>query len=248
MIDFFDCNYWVDSDLDDGGLQKLKETNIKKTIITNSLSLKYDSMIGNNELLELKREENVFYSFILVPEIYDQVDFYEYVKKIFDKGVRLFRFYPRSHLFYINDYYMEKILDFFSSKSIPIMLDLKQFDITGNKYFAIGDLEKVIAKNAHMPVILEASLKQCMFNRIFFPLLEKYENLYIETSDLLLMDQIENMVEKFGPKRFIFGTGFPSKEIQISTERILDSQMDDFSKECIAFNNLDHIVRSIQIG
>ncbi len=248
MVDFFDCNYWVSSEISKEELKIVKDANIKKTIITNRLSLQYDSMIGNDEMLQREREENIFYALILVPEIYFLLDFKQYIKDAIEKGVRLFRFFPKSHLFNINDYYMEKIFDFFSSYALPVMLDLKQFDITGNKYFAIDDMERVIAKNPHMPVILETSLKQCFFNRIFFPLLEKYENLYIETSDLLLMDQIENMVQRFGPKRFIFGTGFPTKEVRIGTERLLYSQMDDFSKSCISFNNLDHIVRSIAIG
>jgi hypothetical protein len=247
-MEFFDCNYWVDSTLREEDKTRLKEAGITKAIITNISSLKYDSIAGNSELSGFGKEEGIFFCFVLVPEIYFLLDFKGYIAGAIKSGVRLFRFFPRSHLFNINDLYMEKILGFLSERHIPVMLDLKQFDLTANKNFAFADLEKVMAKNPGMPVILEASLKQCMFNRIYFPLLDRYENLYIETSDLLLMDQIENMVEKFGPKRFVFGTGYPTKEARSSSERILDSQMDDFSKRCISFDNLDQILRRIEIG
>ena len=62
---------------------------------------------------------------------------------------------------------MKKIFNLLSEKKFPIMLDLKQLDITGNKYFDIDVLERILDENKNMPVILETSLKQCMFSRYF---------------------------------------------------------------------------------
>ncbi len=266
MIKFFDVNfwigssdYWLSSDLyNDKEKQKdllkikekLKDNDIRKVLVTNKLALNYDWDVGNGRLLnsKLSKIENLYYSFVLNPDIYFKYDINNYIKKAFQNKVRLFRVFPKKQLFYINDFYMEKIFDVLSEKKFPVMLDLKQFDITGAKYFDINVVETVLEKYQDMPVIMEASLKQCMFSRYFFPLLEKFENLYLEISGLLLYDQIELYVEKFGSDRLIFGTNYPNLPIEINTNRIILADISGEDKRNIAFNNLNNIIEGIEIG
>jgi predicted TIM-barrel fold metal-dependent hydrolase len=128
------------------------------------------------------------------------------------------------------------------------MIDLKQLDITGNKYFAIGDIENLLNKYSRIPLILECSLKMLMFNRLIFPLLDKYNNLYIETSNLLLVNQIEDIVDKFGSKRLIFGTNYPFLDIEFSIGRLLLSDLDESSKDDISFGNINNILNNIEVN
>lgn len=260
MIKFFDTNFWINSSFynkeeDESGIRKIKQiiagNDISDLIVTNRLALDYDWNIGNGELLNsnlCKEIDNLYYCYILTPDVYFTYSFDKYLEKAFSDNVRLFRFFPKHQLFFINDYYMKKIFSILSKKKFPIMLDLKELDITGNKYFDINVLEKILDKNEEMPVILETSLKQCMFNRYYFPLLEKFENLFIEISGMLLVDQIEGYVEKFGSKRLIFGTNYPDTAPELSTNRILLSEMNESDKENIAFNNINNILRGIEIG
>lgn len=259
MINFFDINHWVDGNnfVKDGRkeIRSLKDSleanNISTAILTNNLALNYDWNIGNNELLKnpgLLKEDNIYFSFILAPEAYFIFDFKKYIKDCLKNKVRLFRLFPRSHLFKIDDYYMEMIYRVLSQHRIPVMLDMKQLDITGNKYFELDGLKRVLAKNRDMPVILECSLKQLMFGRFFYPLLEEYRNLYIETSGLLLINQIEDIASKFGPGRLIFGTNYPNLEMGLSTGRIITSDMEDKIKQDISTGNISMVLRSIIDG
>jgi predicted TIM-barrel fold metal-dependent hydrolase len=45
--------------------------------------------------------------------------------------------------------------------------------------------------------------------RTLFPLLERYPNLYVETSYLQGHDAIRLLVERWGAGRLVFGTGLP---------------------------------------
>lgn len=264
---FFDVNHWLGSS--DYGLfnsltsneekkkyinniiGRLDDNDIKKVIITSKLALSYDWKTGNDKLLVSNLTEQVkdlYYCFILNPDAYFTYDFKKYLGEAFRNKVRLFRVFPKSQLFYINDYYMKEIFKVLSERKFPVMLDMKQLDITGNKYFDIDILEKILDDNKNMPIILETSLKQCMFSRYYFSLLERFENLYLEVSGLLLYDQIEHYVEKFGSKRLIFGTSYPNLPIEINTNRILLSDMGVEDKNNIAFNNLNDIMGGIEIG
>ncbi|MCL4418151.1 MAG: hypothetical protein M1308_04480 [Actinobacteria bacterium] len=258
MMNFFDINHWIRGDKfikDEKNeliklVKSLSENEIQTAILTNELSLKYDWHTGNNELLSNKsllESDNLYLCLILVPEAYIVFDFNKYVKSSLTQKVKLFRLFPKSHLFYINDIYMKKIFKILSGRRIPIMIDLKELDITGNKYFAMDELNIILKENPDLPVILECTLKQAMFNRLLYPLLEKYQNLYIETSKLFLMEQIEDMVKKFGSKRLIFGTSYPVLEMEFSVVRMLMSGLNNKAKEDIVFNNIDNLLRSIEI-
>lgn len=258
MNEFFDINHWINgySFVKNGSKEikilsdSLKKNNISSIILTNKLALSYDWNLGNNELLKsevLLKEDDIYFSFILAPEVYYAFNFKKYIKNCLKNKVVLFRLFPKSYRFKIDDYYMEKIYKVLSYHRIPVMLDLKQLDITGNKYFELDGLKKVLSNNKDLPLILECSLKQLMFSRFFYPLLEEYKNLHIEASGLYLIDQIEDIVEKFGSSRLIFGTSYPDLNMSFSTGRIIMSGMDDNKKKDIAFNNISRIIRSIKV-
>ncbi len=228
----------------------LLKNNIKKSVLTNTLSITYDWNIGNNDLLDhedLRESRNIFFSFVLTPDVYHQFVFSDYMKNAYKNNARIFRIFPKSHLFYLNDYYMRKIYNEMAGANFPLMLDLKELDITGNKYFAIDDLKILLGENRKLPVILETSLKQCMFDRFYFPLMEEFENLYLEVSGMLLMDQIEHYVGKFGSERLIFGSNFPNSGLEVNTSRIESADIDEDSKANIAGKNISRLLGNINL-
>jgi len=258
-MEFFDINCRVNLGIIEKNLKEdnredllslLLKNNITKAILTNSLSLSYDWNIGNEDLLNFKglsQNNNIFFGLILTPEAYHQFVFSDYMKNAYENRARIFKIFPKSHLFYLNDFYMRKIYKEMAVANFPLMLDLKELDITGNKYFAIDDLRMLLCENKKLPVILETSLKQCMFNRFYFPLMEEFENLYLEVSGMLLMDQIEHYVEKFGSERLIFGSNFPNTSLEINTSRIESADIDESSKENIAGKNISGLLEKISL-
>jgi len=228
----------------------LLKNNIKKSVLTNALSFTYDWNIGNNDLIsheDLRESKNIFFSFVLTPDVYHQFVFSDYIKNAYKNNVRIFRIFPKSHLFYLNDYYMRKIYNEMAGVNFPLMIDLKELDITGNKFFAIDDLKILLGENRKLPVILETSLKQCMFNRFYFPLMEEFENLYLEVSGMLLMDQIEHYVKKFSSERLIFGSNFPNSGLEVNTSRIESADIDKDSKANIAGENISRLLGKINL-
>ncbi len=250
MVDFFDVNNWI-KEGDFNHVDEYKKAYINKAyrvILTNYFSLIYHWDFGNEKLTInplLMEDENIFFGFIITPDNYSNGNFEKYIINCYKKKVRLFRFFPKTHCFYIYDSYMKKIFNILDFYRFPVMLDLKQLDITGNKYFAIDNIEKVLDKNPNMPFILECSLKQLMFNSYFLPLLDIYENLYLEISGLLAVNQIEHYVKKVGSNRLIYGTNHPSIELEFTRDRILLSDLNNKEKEEISSNNLDNIIRRI---
>jgi len=256
-MEFFDINCWVDRGIVEKNLKEenrkdlfslLLKNNIVKAVLSNTLSFSYDWNTGNIDLLSFKKlslNKNIFFGLVLTPDVFHQFVFSDYMKNAYKNNTRLFRIFPKSHLFYMNDFYMRKIYKAMAGVNFPLMLDLKELDITGNKYFAIDDLKVLLGENKKLPVILETSLKQCMFNRFYFPLMEEFENLYLEVSGMLLMDQIEHYVSKFGSERLIFGSNFPNTSLEVNTSRIESADIDESAKENIGGKNITRLLEKI---
>ncbi len=255
LINFFDANFWIkEIDLNekskDNDISPMPTYGSEAAIVTNYLSLVYHWEYGNNKLINntlLNNDKNIFFSFIIIPDCYPLNNFEKYVIDCFKKKVRLFRLFPKSHCFYIYDNYMKRIFEILDDHRFPVMLDLKQLDITDNKYFAINDIENILNNYKKLPFILECSLKQLMFDNYFIPLLDKYQNLYLEISGLLGVNQIENYVKRFSSKRLIYGTNSPFLNEVFSRGRILLSDLDDLSKHDISYNNIDRLIKGIKI-
>ena len=257
MDKYIDINFWVNTqkvDPEDILLNNkisdlLDSNNISLCAVTNMVSVNYDWNIGNERLISnrsLMNNDKILFCFVIVPESYFTFDFKKYIELCLSRKVRIFRLFPRSHLYYLNDYYMRKIYEVLSYYKVPVILDFKQLDITGSKYFATGDLERFLKENRDIDLILECSQKQLMFSRFFYPLLEENDNLFLEVSGLFFMDQIEDMVKKFGSKRFIFGSGYPNLKMDFTIGRMEMSGLDNSDNENISFKNMERILKKIK--
>ena len=115
MDKYIDINFWINTqDLKitgNEGIGKisklLNDNNIASSIVTNKVSLVYDWNTGNNEPISLSglmENENIYFSYIIVPEAYFLFDFEEYIKSCISNKMRIIRIFPRSHLFHLNNH------------------------------------------------------------------------------------------------------------------------------------------------
>lgn len=84
-------------------------------------------------------------------------------------------------------------------------------------------------------------------DRYFRPLLEKYENLYIDTSQYQLDGGIANLCRKYGPHRLLFGTSFPKYYMGGPALTLLHADISEEEKRAIAGGNLRHLLRKVRL-
>jgi predicted TIM-barrel fold metal-dependent hydrolase len=81
--------------------------------------------------------------------------------------------------------------------------------------------------------------------RNLYPLLAKFENLYVETIGFKVYGGIEDVCEKFGAGRLLFGTGAPKYAGSGAVGMITYAGISDAEKRMIASGNLERILESI---
>jgi len=128
------------------------------------------------------------------------------------------------------------------------MISLDELDITGNKAIDWGILFKISNKFKNIPLIIDGgNSKELMFSGYFYQLLNAAENIYLETHNLLGLNQIEDLVDRFISSRLILGSYFPFYPLELSVERIRLARISGEDKSRILYGNLNEILRKIKI-
>ena len=83
-------------------------------------------------------------------------------------------------------------------------------------------------------------------NRIYYPLLKKHKNMFLETHDLTNYLGLDDMVKKLGAEKVIFGTCVPKNDPEAALMPIVYGEFSLEKKQTIAGNNLLSLITNIR--
>jgi hypothetical protein len=268
-LKFFDINFWVGennffdkfSTKEENIPKLLKERsnkyNISSTIITNYLSLFYSPKVGNDSLaviLDSFRNNGIFkqdiYGAMLLEHevISSNNSFESFLIKRFNQGFKMLRLFPKSHKYPYQKNLLKEYYQVCNYYHFPIMISLDEIDITGDKLIDCSELCNISESFNYIPIIIDGgSSKALQFNSYFFLLFQNSQNIHLTTHNLYSFNQIEDLVPICHADKLIFDTYFPFSETSVSTQRLINSGLNDSDIRKIAFDNIDRIINNIQI-
>jgi hypothetical protein len=145
-------------------------------------------------------------------------------------GVFTLRLFPAHHHYLLNGVTLGALAQKLFEHKVPIILSLER-DVTW------PDVYQLLKDCPNLTVIL-TDIGVWSVDRYTWPLLEAYKNVYIETSLLSLeAGGLACGVKKFGAKRFLFGSGYPSKYIEAPLLDLLHADITEGDRELIASGN-----------
>jgi len=257
-----DCNFWFGTNYLSQELsvdtEKLNaysgylNTNVKNPLIAVSsyFSLYSDPVDGDNMLADLINSRKSLIGSLIFPNYFisRENDFDKYLKKKYSEKFKFCRLYPKTHKYLIDCGAFKKIYFFLNKYCFPTIINLDEIDVTGNKAIDWQLLSDISRQHPDIPIIIDGgNSKELMFNGYFYQLLERSENIYLETHNLLAFDQIEDLTEKFGSKKLIFGSYFPFYPEYLSYERIKYARISKDDKDNILSGNMKTILNNIRL-
>lgn len=260
--EIIDCNFWFGTNYLSQELSvdtvKINDytgylgTNTKTPTIAVSsyFSLYMDPIDGDNMLTDLINSNQSLVGSMIFPNYFisREQDFDKYLKKKYSEKFKFCRLYPKTHKYMIDDCVFGKIYFFLNKYRFPIIINLDEIDITGNKAINWQLISDISQQHPDIPLIIDGgNSKELMFNGYFYQLLEKSENIYLETHNLLGFNQIEDIVEKFGSKKLIFGSFYPFYPGYLSCERIKYARISRDDKDNILSGNIKTILNNIKL-
>lgn len=157
----------------------------------------------------------------------------ELVRQMREHGVKALRLIPGQHLFPVSRRVLGPLLAVMQEHRFPVILDL---DRTHWSQLSPWDaLFEICEAYPRLPIIL---LREGgATTRALYPLWADHPNLLLETSYLQSAESLEEICERFGPSRLLFGSGMPQYDPGGAIAAVHGSELTPEQRADIAGNN-----------
>jgi predicted TIM-barrel fold metal-dependent hydrolase len=153
--------------------------------------------------------------------------------------VRAFRAFPGHHRFLLRASTMGEIWERMVAARAPLVLRVPG-DATWEQTYDL------LAEVPELTVIL-ADMGVWGSDRLFRPLLDRYPNVYIETSGHIVDGGIEDVVARYGAGRLLFGSGFPDAYMGATMLVVAHAEISPADKCAIAAGNLTRLLHEVTL-
>ncbi|MGC9349555.1 MAG: amidohydrolase family protein [Anaerolineae bacterium] len=147
------------------------------------------------------------------------------------------RVFPDSHRFLLNSVSMGPLLRTMVERRLPLFLSLRRGITWRGIYDLLAEFPELVCVLCDHGCWGE--------DRMFRPLLERYEHVYVDTAQYLLDGGLERLVSDYGAHRVLFGSGFPESYFGGMMMALKHAQIPESAKKAIAHANMDRIIDEI---
>ncbi len=244
---YIDCNVWVGTrctptphevSSTDQTIKILGDLGISQAIVTHFSALEYEAKMGNSLVAKevAAFPDNLMSAWVVLPGVAgDFPNGPALEKALIDADVKMARIFPRptQHNFCTEEVFCPGMFEALANSGTPLLLDADQLPW--------GELARILAAHPTLKLIL-SNLTYRM-DRYTYPLLERFDNLYLETSGLRGYLQVEDVCKLFGAQRLIFGTNMPIFDAGSSFAIVDMADISSEQKEMIAGRNILNLIR-----
>jgi hypothetical protein len=210
---------------------------IKKAIVIHTQMRHGSPIFGNLKILEeLIGFENMIPAWAILPnQTEEQPSTAEFYKTMCENHIRALWAFPDEHRYILNGTTFGELFELMIEKKIPLFVKTNPV--------AISNLLKEFPGLR----LIAINLGPHSVERYTRPLIEKYPEFRMETSNYMVDGLIEEFCRLYGPKRLIFGTGFPCNCSGGALMRLKHSDISIEAKRAIAGENIISLLNEVII-
>jgi len=240
-LSYFDCNCSIGRvpyphllDISDvGGLMKeMAAAGIEEALVYHTVARDTGPPLGNRLLMEAIAEtDSLKPVWVVLPHHTGEIPPpAELLKDMEKNGVKAVRMYPTKdfHSFSLAGWCSGELLAALAEARVPLMLDIE--------IVWWEAVETILSNHPTLPVIVTGVSYR--HNRFAYPLFERHENLFVETSRYFGAGNYEDIVERFGPRHILFGTNMPRYTGTAAVSMLTYAEIPSEAKEAIAGGTL----------
>ena len=149
-------------------------------------------------------------------------------------GVKTLCARPDEYRYLLNGITFGPLLEEMAERRIPLFLFSNWQRITD----VLGEFPRLI--------VIATDMGCWGTDRYVRPLLERFERFHIETSSMELDGGVPKLVEKYGAKRILFGSGFHNRPMGGASLLLRNVDIERDDKELIAHGNLERLLQEAQ--
>lgn len=200
------------------------------------------SAVAGNELLcsVIDGQEQLLGCWTILPPQTAEVIDDGFFDRMSDNRIVALRAFPDHHRYLLNRTVFSDFLDQLSERRIPLLLSLEKGIAWPGVFQLLGEYPQLTC------VLCDIGIWGV--NRHTWPLLEKYPNVYVESSLLSLAHEgFETTVARYGSERVLFGSNFPERCPEAAALALLHAGIDEKAKRKIAAENAQKLFAEVQL-
>lgn len=180
---------------------------------------------------------------ILPPQTKELGTLDEFLTQMKVKSIRALWAFPSRHCYLLNRATFGELFEIMIQRQIPLFIPTREHS-DGLEGFAMID---ALLRDFPKFIVVATNHGCWGQDRLFRPLIEQYENFYIDTSSYQLDGGISDFCKRYGPYRMLFGTGFPEIPMGGPLLTLAQAEISDEAKEAIFGGNLERLLKEVRL-
>lgn len=214
-------------------LEEMEYVNIEQALVHHAVAEEYAPSVGNEMLMkEIKDTAQLRPCWVLLPHHAGMMPEPEkLIRDMLDRGVSAARLFPKSYDFPLSEWASGRLLAVLEEHRIPVFVRLDET--------SWQEIHEVCSHHRQLRLIVSEATSRA---QSMYPLFEKFENLYLEISAYAVNRGLEEISQKFGARRLIFGSGMPVRAPGSALTRLAYAGTSEEEKRQIAGGNLRQLL------
>ena len=225
----------------EGLLGAMDHAGVERALVCHSQSLEAHPAVGNERVVEVVAAwPRLAGCWVVLPPTTGEMPPPEQlVEAMGAAGVRAVRLCPSGgrHQFPLGSADAARLLTALDARRVPTLIDLGET--------SWGEVERIAKAHPHLPlIVLNTGYRVA---RTAYPVLEAAENVRLEISHYQGCGLLREGVERFGPGRFLFGTGLPQFEPGCAVATVLYAEIPHEAKRLVAGATLEALLQGAEL-
>jgi predicted TIM-barrel fold metal-dependent hydrolase len=212
---------------------------IRRAVISHSAGVTCGAEEGNRAVLDaIERAEDFVAGVTLVPEMARGAQWHALLRGLVARRARLVRLFPAAHNYLLTFTLRDGMLDALREHRLPL--------VVWNTQTTWPAIAAVCEHFPDLTVVVEGVQRKLFYdNRVFYELLDRFPNLFLETHNLVNYLGLDDLVRRFGSERLLFGSFFPHLDPNAAAMLLTDGEMSQRDRENIAHGNLERLLAEV---
>lgn len=227
-------------------LDEMDHYGVAESLVIDCLSRECHPTMGNARIIDETRDSarlHPIWSALPHGAADEQVDSETLVAQMRDNNVGLLTLFPRQYRFTFDQWCIDDFIAPIADAGIPIMIDSAEIGPGGHGNDCT-DWPGVVAlckRFPNLPVIIsERRIRRTQ--RLLYRAFEACDNLHLELSCYWLHRGIEQLTERFGAHRLIYGSNWPYFGPHMTFTTLTTAEISDDDKRLIAGDNMRRLM------
>jgi hypothetical protein len=226
-------------------LSEMDHNGVNEALVTCAAQRHISPLVGNPMLIEQVHDHSRLHPVwaLLPSQTGEMPKPTQLLEQMRQNSVRALCAWPCEHRFLLNATTFGTLFEELIARHIPLFFDLTDGGRAEEGWSSVSNL---LREFPHLTLV--ASNQSVWGQDHFFrPLIERYPNLYIETSHYELANGLRDFYARYGSDRWLFGTAYPKRYMGGAVLQLLHADIPTPAKESIAGGNLRRILREAEL-